>query len=50
MLHGWIDQMKLIVIKLRTVNIYTTQEIVTYSKYPNKALKTLCTSLVMLIA
>ena len=29
---------------------YTMREIVTYSKYPNQALKIICTSLVMLIA
>ena len=29
---------------------YNTQEIVTYSKYPDQAVKIICTSLVMLIA
>ena len=54
MLHGRVDQLKLIMIKsrhkLRTVNVIPCGRQLTYSKYPNQALKIICTSLVMLIA
>ena len=53
MLHGGVDQLKLIAIRsrhcLRSVNSILCRRQPTHSKYPNQALKSICASLVMLV-
>ena len=51
--HSWVDQLKLLAIKLkhewRIIIVTPHGKWLTYSKYPNQALKIFCTILVMLI-